>query len=180
MAKDKKRELQAGAAFLEAGRDDPATQEALQRVQARLQAMAGSEWVDAIKQAMEEADGKLAEAGLDSPGMRLSAWEHLARVVEKEPGPLTIREIYEEAMVWCDRERAKAKIRESVVRERGGDWSEPATHKTWENRFGVKERALRIWHKEKGFRMVKVPNKRGLWRVHQDEPAYQAWKKSEQ
>ena len=58
-------------------------------------------------------------------------------------------------------------------------WSEPATHKTWEKRFGVKERTLRDW-RDKGFRMEKVPMLRGMWRVHRDEDAYKQWEESQE
>ncbi len=55
-----------------------------------------------------------------------------------------------------------------------GRWSLPATHKKWENRFGVKERTLRDW-RDKGFRMEKAAGQRGMWRVHTKEPAYIEW-----
>ena len=59
-------------------------------------------------QGMVEAD--LTAHGFESPGNDLQAWEDLARLVEQEPGPLTLEEVYRWAIAWAKREVLRNQI----------------------------------------------------------------------
>jgi hypothetical protein len=63
-----------------------------------------------IEKSLESAKGDLESHGFESPGNDLDGWEDLARIVEKEPGPMTIEEIYRWAIAWARREILRYKI----------------------------------------------------------------------
>ena len=126
----------AGEAFTRLAESDPATREALQRVQQRLRAIAEvfqspdfqkdlqrskREQREAIEQLVEEirsvllATGdELTAGGLTAP-QTLEDWDHLARVVKMpfetvRSGDFTLRDVYVMALAWIERQRVRARI----------------------------------------------------------------------
>jgi hypothetical protein len=52
------------------------------------------------------------------PWERIDAWERLALLVEKDPGPMTAREIYEWAIAWAEREAFRLRLAKKLDAER--------------------------------------------------------------
>lgn len=69
-----------------------------------------AELADQIQESLQAARADLATRGFDPPGSAWEDWEHLARIVEKEPGPLTLGEIYQWAIAWADREKVRLRL----------------------------------------------------------------------
>jgi len=63
-----------------------------------------------LKQATDANAAELASYGLAPATDDLEAWEELARIVGKEPSPMTIREIYLWAIAWAKRELWRQKL----------------------------------------------------------------------
>lgn len=53
---------------------------------------------------------ELSQYGFEPLAHNLETWEELARITEKEPGPMTMEEIYQWAIAWAKRELIRAKI----------------------------------------------------------------------
>ncbi len=53
---------------------------------------------------------ELSQYGFEPLAHDLEMWEELARITEKEPGPMTMEEIYQWAIAWAKRELIRAKI----------------------------------------------------------------------
>jgi hypothetical protein len=53
---------------------------------------------------------ELSQYGFEPLAHDLETWEELARITEKEPGPMTMEEIYQWAIAWAKRELIRAKI----------------------------------------------------------------------
>ncbi len=53
---------------------------------------------------------ELSQFGFEPLTHYLEPWEELARITEKEPGPMTMEEIYQWAIAWAKRELIRAKI----------------------------------------------------------------------
>ena len=129
--------LGAGDAYLDAIRDDPEAQAALQRAQAGLRSSAEAmrdpevlrkhehakreqeqAWkalAEAIQESLRVARQDLSELGF-MPPKTLEDWKHLARVVEIpfetiRSGKFTLRDVYTMALAWADRQR----VRETVA-----------------------------------------------------------------
>jgi hypothetical protein len=63
-----------------------------------------------LKQAKDAETAELASYGLAPGTDNLEAWEELARIVGKEPSPMTIREICLWAIAWAKRELWRQKL----------------------------------------------------------------------
>ncbi len=63
-----------------------------------------------IESSQGTVEADLTAHGFESPGNDLQAWEDLARLVEKEPGPLTLEEVYRWAIAWAKREVLRIQI----------------------------------------------------------------------
>lgn len=72
---------------------------ALRGEQQRAFAEVAAEW----QQAVAAKNAELAAYGFDPPGEDLEEWEDLARLVEKDAGPMTIADIYQWAIAWAER-----------------------------------------------------------------------------
>ncbi len=62
------------------------------------------------KAALQLLDDELTSYGFEPLAHDLESWEELARITEKEPGPMTMEEIYRWAIAWAKRELLRAKI----------------------------------------------------------------------
>jgi hypothetical protein len=62
------------------------------------------------KAALQSLDDELTSYGFEPLAHDLESWEELARITEKEPGPMTMEEIYRWAIAWAKRELLRAKI----------------------------------------------------------------------
>ncbi len=69
-----------------------------------------AELADQIHESLQVAKADLAARGFEPPGREWEDWEHLARIIEKEPGPLTLREVYQWAIAWADREKVRLRL----------------------------------------------------------------------
>lgn len=69
--------------------------------------------VDVVQGAFDDSDDALHARGFTPPGHSIEAWEHLARIVEREPSQMTFAEIFEWAIAWSDREKLRARISSS-------------------------------------------------------------------
>jgi hypothetical protein len=69
-----------------------------------------AELADQIQESLQAARADLAARGFDPPGSEWEDWEHLARIIEKESGTLTLREIYRWAIAWADREKVRLRL----------------------------------------------------------------------
>lgn len=81
---------------------------------------------EAIQESIHSTDTELEALGFDPPGLDMDKWEQLARIVEKDPGPMTINEIYQWTIAWVQREKMRLKLAQAVrvsneVRERSPD-----------------------------------------------------------
>ena len=73
------------------------------------QELAFAELLEEMQKAQGQMKAKLAAHGFDPPE-DLEGWEELARLAEKEPGPMTMVEIYDWAIAWAKRETLRLKI----------------------------------------------------------------------
>src|SRR5690606_32152637 len=73
------------------------------------QQQAFAELVQEMQKAHGQMKADLGAHGFDPPE-DLERWEELARIAEKEPGPMTIVEIYNWAIAWAKRESLRLKI----------------------------------------------------------------------
>ncbi|MCA8996353.1 MAG: hypothetical protein KDA80_05205 [Planctomycetaceae bacterium] len=78
----------------------------------------------------------LRAAGFAAPGQAMEGWTRLERLIQIDPCGLSVEEIYEEALLWAERQRAKERIRQAVQVERGR--SQRTEPPVWENAgFGL-------------------------------------------
>ena len=75
------------------------------------------QWDD-VRRGNEAAKAELTDLGFEIPWERFDAWEHLARLIEKDPGPMTAREIYEWAIAWAEREAFRLRLAKKLDQER--------------------------------------------------------------
>ncbi len=68
-----------------------------------------AELVEELQAAQREMKADLAAHGFDPP-QNSDDWEDLARLTEKEPGPMTMGKIYDWAIAWAKREALRLKI----------------------------------------------------------------------
>jgi hypothetical protein len=73
------------------------------------QEQAFAELTAEIQQSHDQLKDNLAAHGFDPPN-GLEVWEGLARLADKEPGAMTIAEIYDWAIAWAKREALRLKI----------------------------------------------------------------------
>lgn len=73
-----------------------------------------------LRQAISAKNADLAAHGFDPPGEELDEWENLARLVEKEPGPMTFEEIYRWAIAWAKREAFRLKLARGIASQQSG------------------------------------------------------------
>jgi hypothetical protein len=136
------RDVLAGQAFQERVDNDPEMRAAWERIQTRMQAFVNAmieginssgyreaveaqrrviqEGIEAIQAGLEAARDTLETRHLGRP-KGLQEWMHLARVVEMPEERLrakdyTLREVYEYALAWADRQTAKAKLTDEATR----------------------------------------------------------------
>ena len=76
-----------------------------------------------LKQAKDTEIAELASYGLAPTTDHLEAWEELARIVGKEPNPMTIREIYLWAIAWAKRQLWRQKLSRGELPIQAGDAS---------------------------------------------------------
>lgn len=73
------------------------------------QEQAFAELAEEMQKSQGQMKASLARHGFDPP-QNLEDWEGLARLAEKEPGPMTTVEIYDWAIAWAKREALRLKI----------------------------------------------------------------------
>ena len=73
------------------------------------------------KSSVDSVDQDLATLGFDPPANDLDAWAELARIAEKEPGPMTIEEIYLWAIAWAKRQLLRRKMDANAAQVSGGN-----------------------------------------------------------
>jgi hypothetical protein len=78
------------------------------------------ELAEEIKASLRAMKTDLVARGFDSPE-GLEDWGRLARLVEKDPGPMTLAEIYEGAIAWAQREALRHKIARGETPIQAGD-----------------------------------------------------------
>ena len=59
---------------------------------------------------IDSVNDDLESLGFEPRANDLESWEELARIVEKEPGPMTMEEIYRWAVAWAKRELLRRKM----------------------------------------------------------------------
>ena len=59
---------------------------------------------------LQMLNNELMQYGFEPLENDLESWEELARITEKDPGPMTMEEIYRWAIAWAKRELIRAKI----------------------------------------------------------------------
>lgn len=59
---------------------------------------------------LQMLNNELMQYGFEPIADDLESWEELARITEKDPGPMTMEEIYRWAIAWAKRELIRAKI----------------------------------------------------------------------
>lgn len=59
---------------------------------------------------LDTVNHELTSFGFEPPGNSLASWEELARIVEKDPGPMTAQEIYNWAVAWVRRELLRRRM----------------------------------------------------------------------
>lgn len=59
---------------------------------------------------IDSVNDDLESLGFEPRANDLESWEELARIVEKEPGPMTMEEIYRWAIAWAKRELLRRKM----------------------------------------------------------------------
>jgi hypothetical protein len=70
-----------------------------------------------FNQSLQDASADLRDNCFDPPNGDMESWEHLARIVEKDPGPLTLHEIYQWAIAWADRQLISARLAQRANEE---------------------------------------------------------------
>lgn len=78
--------------------------------------------VQEIQKSQGQMNANLLAHGFDPPA-DLEDWEGLARLAEKEPGPMTMVEIYDWAIAWAMREALRIKIARGETPIQSGDTS---------------------------------------------------------
>lgn len=73
---------------------------------------------DEVRRGNEAAKAELIDLGFEIPWERFDAWERLAHLIEKDPGPMTAREIYEWAIAWAEREAFRIRLAKKLDQER--------------------------------------------------------------
>jgi hypothetical protein len=96
-----------------------------------------AELADQIQELLQAAKADLAARGFEPPDSAWEDWEHLARIVEKEPGPLTLDEIYRWAIAWADREKVRLRLAKAEASPPKGDEKPQRADPTTENDAGV-------------------------------------------
>lgn len=84
------------------------------------QERAFAELAEEIQKSQGQVKANLAAHGFDPP-QDWEDWEELARLAEKEPGPMTMAEIYDWAIAWAKREIARCKIARGETPIQAGD-----------------------------------------------------------
>jgi hypothetical protein len=97
-----------------------------------------AELADQIQESLQAAKADLAARGFEPPGSGWEDWEHLARIVEKEPGPLTLGEIYRWAIAWADREKVRLRLAKAEASPPKDDEKPQRADPTTENDAGVR------------------------------------------
>ncbi len=69
-----------------------------------------AELADQIQESLQAAKADLAARGFDPPGGEWEDWEHRARIIDKDSAALTLREIYQWAIAWADREKVRLRL----------------------------------------------------------------------
>ena len=94
-----------------------AFQEQLQGLMGEYSEEARAEQLRLTSELRQEAEAELhllneelSQYGFEPLAHDLGSWEELARITEKEPGPMTMEEIYHWAIAWAKRELIRAKI----------------------------------------------------------------------
>jgi hypothetical protein len=78
------------------------------------------ELAEEIKASLHAMKTDLVAHGFDSPE-GLEDWGRLARLVEKDPRPMTLAEIYEWAIAWAQREALRYRIARGEMPIQSGD-----------------------------------------------------------
>jgi hypothetical protein len=78
------------------------------------------ELAEKIQESQNQMKADLISHGFDPPE-GLEDWGRLARLAEKEPGPMTLAEIYEWAIAWAQREVLRHKIARGETPIQAGD-----------------------------------------------------------
>jgi hypothetical protein len=97
-----------------------------------------AELADQIQESLQAARADLAARGFDPPGSAWEDWEHLARIIEKEAGPLTLREIYQWAIAWADREKVRLRLAKAEAMPPKNDQQPRRVDSTAEDDAGVR------------------------------------------
>lgn len=71
-----------------------------------------------VRRGNEAAKAELSDLDFEIPWERFDAWERLARLIEKDPGPMTAREIYQWAIAWAEREAFRLRLAKKLDAER--------------------------------------------------------------
>jgi hypothetical protein len=94
-----------------------AFQEQLQGLMGEYSEEARAEQLRLTSELRQEAEAELqllneelSQYGFEPLAHDLETWEELARITEKEPGPMTMEAIYQWAIAWAKRELIRAKI----------------------------------------------------------------------
>jgi hypothetical protein len=128
--------------------------------------------VRAALQCLAEAKGQADESwrvlGFPPP-QTIEDLEHIARFVEKEPGPLTAAEIWDWARAWLDREKFRAALSRSANRTPATEAGEEANPKRRRGRpLNTKGEALKLYrdwkaaHQKTGISKPEFLRGRGL------------------
>mgnify|MGYP005846528515 CR=1 FL=1 len=84
------------------------------------QERAFAELAEEIQKSQGQVNANLAAHGFDPP-QDWEDWEELARLAEKEPGPMTMAEIYDWAIAWAKREIVRRNIARGETPIQTGD-----------------------------------------------------------
>ncbi len=74
-----------------------------------------------IQEGLDEAGRLLGEAGFEPRPHDPDWWEDVARVVGKDPGPMTLAGIYDDARAWVARKRLEARYLAEAQARASGD-----------------------------------------------------------
>lgn len=67
---------------------------------------------------LAEMATNLQSIGFPTLANSLKGWHNLARIIQIDPAGLSVEEIYDEALVWAERQRVIERIRQSVLSSR--------------------------------------------------------------
>jgi hypothetical protein len=70
-----------------------------------------------FRREQEAIQTHLRDLGFEITWQSIESWEKLARIVEKDPGPMTAREIYEWAIAWAEREAFRLRLTKKLDAE---------------------------------------------------------------